>query len=97
MGTSTLYVFLITVAFMAISEGVIYFTKRKGLRKGTIPVFWTLLVVTLTIYPVAELSRFITAFYGFFGWDMFIVEFGLMFIGYVTGIAIVFGLATKRL
>lgn len=97
MGSSTALIAIITVAFLLLSEILIKITKKRWLRKGTIPMLWTLLVVTLTIYPVAELTRFIGSFYGVFGYWGFLAEFGLMFLGYVAGIIIVFGLALKKL
>lgn len=97
LGTSTLAMAVLTIVFLLISEGIIRLTKKCGIRRITVPVFWTLLVVSLTIYPVAELMRFINAFYGIFGYWGFVCEFGLMVLGYAAGIFIVFGLALKKL
>ena len=53
----------------------------------------TFTITALTIYGPLELSRFIQAFYGFFGFWDFLAEFWVMWLAYGTGILLVFLLA----
>ena len=59
--------------------------------------FLTLVVAGLTVYGVAELTRFIRAFYGLYAFPQLLGELGLMWLLYVTGMVLVFAIALGKI
>ena len=57
---------------------------------------WVLLIIGLTIYPVVELSRNISAFHGIFPLNAFLMELGFMWFYYYVGVLILFTLVIRN-
>ena len=59
-------------------------------------ILWPPAVIALTIYPIIELSRYISAFHGIFPLDAFLMELGFMWFYYYVGVLILFALAIRN-
>jgi len=57
---------------------------------------WALAIIALTLYPIIELSRYISAYHGIFPLDAFVVELGFMWFYYYVGVLILFTLVTRN-
>ena len=57
---------------------------------------WALAIIVLTIYPVIELSRYISAFYGIFMFGALLGELTVIWFYYIMGVLVVLLLLIRQ-